>query len=202
MSTPTLAPFITRRRYFEFVRKGRVIQAPIDRFSSDVNSVFRDVERTVAPTLEDNVHGWRKGRSVATAVNHIEHQIGSRLSFDIVDFFPSIEVCRLSRMLNRLNPVLWPRIVPYLGPTGVPNGFPFSPMLANLYLSEIDRRFPIVRYCDNIMVIADDPHRTFLKIERHLGDIGLRSHKVEMDPARFCGQTMKPADPKEVIPLP
>lgn len=149
-------------------------------------------------SLMPNVHGWRPGHSVNTAVRAITMCDGDRLSFDIEKYFCSIDQTRLARRLNRLDPTLWPVIEPFLPPTGIPTGFRFSTTLGNLYLSDIDRRFPIIRYADNIMVIAADPLRVFRKIERHLNDIGLRCHKVVVDPTSFCKQLLLPAHFEEV----
>ena len=57
-------------------------------------------------------------------------------------------------------------------------GVAFSPTLSNLYLHEIDRRFPnAVRYVDNI-IIAGDPRPLIAQ----LSDLGLDVHEIEPSP--------------------
>lgn len=149
------------------------------------------VNELVEPLLADGVHGYRKGHSTHTAVAHIERLPGDRLAFDIVKCFNSIDKKRMKAQLDRLDPTLWRDIDPFLGAKGLRTGPCFVPMLANLYLSDLDHRFGWVRYADNIMIVGDDPERTFLKAQRHLADIGLTCHDIEANPRSFLQQPLK-----------
>lgn len=155
-----------------------------------VQSIHQYLGFLTLNAFPSNVHGWLRGRSVHTAVTDISGRVGERLSFDIVDFFGSINTHRLARKVNRLDPLLWQEIVRFLPEKGIPTGFRFSPLLGNLYLLDIDCRFPIVRYADNIMIVGDDPMRIFQKVQRHLADIDLACHKIEVDPDFFCKQPL------------
>jgi hypothetical protein len=156
-----------------------------------VRKIARQIAAAVQPELSDGVHGWRTGHSVQTACRHIRSLTGERLSFDIEKYFESIDQRRMRQKLDRLDPTLWPSIQRWLPDRGLPSGFAFSPALGNLYLADIDRRFPIVRYCDNIMVVDQDPNRVFEKLERHLADIGLACHEKVCDPVAFCRQRLR-----------
>jgi hypothetical protein len=63
-------------------------------------------------------------------------------------------------------------------------GVAFSPVLSNLYLHEIDHRFPqAVRYSDNIIVAGD-----CRPLVRQLHDLRLEVHEIEQPPTRWLGQ--------------
>jgi hypothetical protein len=177
----------------------RLIQQPLRRHHDEVTDLSLKLRRLYAVRLPSNVHGWRSGHSVATAITDIASRLGSRLSFDLVNFFGAVDQRRLNCKLNHLDPTIWKKIDKFMPAMGIPTGFSFSPLLANLYLEEIDRRFPAVRYADNIMIITDDPERCFIKMRRHLADIGLDCHKIEPDPETFCKSVLPPANPEGVI---
>lgn len=189
-----------RPHFFSYSSKGRDIQRPYDRYVPRVRELASHLSSLVDDLLPANVHGWRRHHSVTTAVEDIRSRTGSLLSFDIYDFFGSVDQERLARKLNRLDAELWPELLPFLPNKGLPTGFAFSPHLGNLYLVDVDRRFPLVRYADNIMIIEEDPHRVFLKMRRHLADIGLTCHEVDFAPTTFCKQSLIQEDSKEVIP--
>lgn len=181
----------TKRPVRPHTKKGRHLISPIHRDELAVKKIAQRISAVVEPELANGVHGWRKGGSVQTAVRHIRLLPGERLSFDIEAYFPSIDQQRMRHKLDRLDPTLWPSIQRWLPDIGLPSGFAFSPALGNLYLADIDRRFPIVRYCDNIMVIDQDPNRVFGKLERHLADIGLTCHEKTISPTTFCKQRLR-----------
>lgn len=180
-------------RFIQYEIDGRLIQRPFGCDDPNIRDIFLRLSALTQDMFSDNVHGWIPRHSVQTAAFDIACRHGRRLSFDIVDFFGSIDQVRLAHKVNRLDATLWPQIVPYLPSRGIPTGFRFSPLLGNLYLREIDQRFPIVRYADNIMIVSDDPERVFLKARRHLSDLDLICHKVELDPVFFCKQPLPKA---------
>lgn len=172
-----------------FVKNRQIHVAP-RHFRLKAKQLSLRIDALLSCILADGVHSYRKGRSVATAVSHISRLPGRRLSFDLEQFFPSIDQHRLKRQLDKLDPTIWVDLEPFLGTEGLPVGLSFSPGLSNLYLSELDRRFGWVRYCDNIVIVSPNPTRLFLKVKRHLADIGLRCHKIEVDPVEFCKQVL------------
>ena len=178
--------FVKKRPVSHIKVKQRSLAVPVQCDKAAVSRVANMVRVAVEPVLSSGVHGWRRGRSVTTAVRHISSMPGDRLSFDIRAYFGSIDQTRLRRKLDRLDATLWPTIARWLPDQGLPTGFAFSPTLANLYLADIDARFPIVRYADNIMVVSEAPEKVFGRLERQLGDVGLECHQVEVAPVRFC----------------
>lgn len=190
MFTPT---YIKRRPMGRtFAKKGRACTQARECDRTYLRNFGRQIAALVEPRLRQNCHGWRKGHSVATAVSDIESRVGNRVVCDVHHYFPTVDQVRLRKMVNKLDATLWSEIAPWLPETGLPTGCAISSPLANLYLSDIDRRFPIVRYADNFLVTADDTERVLRKLQRHLDDIGLQMHEVEHNPARFCGTLLGP----------
>lgn len=142
----------------------------------------------VNPMLPWNVCGWRTGGSVAVAVRRINATPGKRIKFDIVEFFDSVDQDRLKKKCDRLDPTWWPRLSPWIPRHGgLAGGVHFAHTLGNLFLLDLDRRFPqAIRYCDNIMICDDNPERVYHKMRRHLNDIGLEVHEFEENPRAFC----------------
>ena len=175
-----------------FTKKGRVCTQALERDRIYLRNFGQHIAALVETRLSTNCHGWRKGHSVATAVSDIESRAGKRVTCDIRHYFPDIDQARLRKMVNKLDAALWSDIAPWLPETGLLTGCAVSSPLANLYLSDIDRRFPLVRYADNFLVTADDTGPVLHKLQRHLADIGLEMHEVEEDPARFCGTPLSP----------
>ena len=182
-------------RLRRLVVQHREIHAVPPLLEKRARAIQRRVNDAVEPLLAAGVHGYRKGHSVITAIRHIHRLPGARIAFDIENFFGSIDKARLKRMVDKVDASLWWEIDPFLGAKGLRTGPSFSPMLSNLYLSELDHRFGWVRYCDNIMIVAPDADRVFRRARRHLTDIGLMCHEIEVDPTNFLGQSVE-----EVIP--
>ena len=180
-------PTVTHKRPLDHrTRKGRTLRVPIERDRPRIRQLKLAIENVVEPVLPDNIHGWRPDRSVQTAVTRINSMPGERLAFDIRAYFDQIDQQRLKRQLDRLDPCLWPELERWLPEQGLAQGVAFSPVLANLYLAEIDRRHPTVRYADNVMIIDPDPERIYRRLQRQLGDVGLTCHQIDRAPTHFC----------------
>jgi hypothetical protein len=192
MFKPTIPP--QRKHLREFITAGgRSIQAPPFKDHLHCEYLGRELASIINPMLPPNVCGWRTGGSVAVAVNKIHALPGHRTKFDIQQFFPSINQERMKRKLDKISPFIWEAIEPWLTPTGLPTGVHCSPALGNLYMLDIDLRFPnAIRYCDNVMIVDADPERVFMKMQRHLSDIDLVVHEVEYDPSEFCKTALRP----------
>jgi CRISP-associated protein Cas1 len=129
--------------------------------------------------LEDSSYAYRKGLSRAAAAVAIEraHDEGFRwvLDADIESFFDCVDHARLFAKLEALYPgePLVPLLerwvaapVEFQGRVierrrGLPQGAVVSPLLANLYLDELDEEllaqgFRLVRYADDFVVLCRD----------------------------------------------
>lgn len=162
------------------------------------------LDHLVDPLLGPGVHGWRRGHSVATAVERIASMPDPRISCDIVSYFSCIEQDRLARMVRRLDPHLWHDLEPWMPPggIGVPEGCACSPSLANLYLTDVDNRWPeLTRYGDNVILSGPRVHRKLPALRCQLLNIGLLLHDVVVGPESFCGQVL-PTPIREVDPSP
>lgn len=134
------------------------------------------IAQVLAPRLdsemEDASFAYRAGRGVADAVKRVE-QLRKQgyvwtLDADIDDFFDTIPidilVARLVRSVSE-GPLVevistWLEQGAVNG-RGIAQGSPLSPLLANLYLDELDERMStggvrIVRYADDFVVLAKD----------------------------------------------
>lgn len=130
--------------------------------------------------FEDCSYAFREGRSVKDAVHRIDklRRQGFRwvVDADIEGFFDNIDHGRLIARLGRLplEPYVlslferWIRAEIYDGnrifslTRGIPQGSVVSPMLANLFLDELDENLALfgqalVRYADDFLVLCKNP---------------------------------------------
>ena len=136
------------------------------------------LERRVESRLGPMAHGYRRGLGTGTAISAANSLLaGGRKHFgrtDITKFFDRIDRERLladvqalgvdkslvrvvARSLDRgaVEGVSW-----HDDGVGVPQGSAFSPMLANLYLADVDadmtqRGFSAIRYGDDVLILAE-----------------------------------------------
>jgi group II intron reverse transcriptase/maturase/CRISPR-associated endonuclease Cas1 len=166
----------------------------------------RAVAQVLAPAvdtlLEDCSYAYRKGFSRAGAARALEiaYQDGYRyvLDADVESFFDAVDHRRLFAKLH----ALWPLdpVVPLLedwvrAPVvfdgrridrdrGLPQGGAVSPLLANLFLDELDEEvlgagFRLVRYADDFVVLAkdlDEAKRAREVVHEALAELGMRLH--------------------------
>lgn len=132
------------------------------------------VALTIGPTLdaemEDSSFAYRRGRGVVQAVRRVAtlRRQGFRwtVDADIDSYFDSIPHERLLDRLERStgDDALIDLIAHWLewyapGGVGVPQGSPISPLLANLYLDDVDEAMAahglrLVRYADDFVLLA------------------------------------------------
>jgi group II intron reverse transcriptase/maturase len=141
------------------------------------SAVFLITRETFEAEFEDTSHAYRLGRSVRTAIHQI-HRLRDQgylwvVDADIDGFFDSIPHQPLLARLRRLgfDPRLdrlftqWMQAEVYDGrrifrlTRGVPQGAVVSPLLANLFLDELDENLALfgrtaVRYADDFVVLC------------------------------------------------
>jgi CRISPR-associated protein Cas1 len=145
------------------------------------------VARVITPLLdrafEHASYGYRSGHSVAKAVARVAHWRDQGYHWvvdaDIQSYFDNIDHALLLDKLRRtiqdhsLLPLieLWlsatvqpadPAEQPFLLTKGLPQGSPLSPVLANLYLDDLDealleRDLRLVRFADDFVILCRDP---------------------------------------------
>ena len=141
------------------------------------------LRRAIGPRLRPSVHGYRSGRSTFTAAATLVgalHRGHVHLSMlDVADFYGSIDRALLH---DRLAAILQPEQVALIdalvaapvrvsgrlhwAERGVPLGRPIGPLVANLYLLDLDEAMATpelvegtvyVRYADDLLVAARSP---------------------------------------------
>jgi len=155
------------------------------------------LDGVIEPLLSEAVHGWRPRRGVATAVSRITAMTGTLIGLDIVEYFTNIDQERLGSLVRRQVPDgqrLWRRIEACLPEFGLPDGAPFAPLLANLYLTPLDARFPtLTRYGDNIVVVVErksEVSRALRRVRQSLNEMGLATHEHQIGGVNFCNQVL------------
>ena len=145
--------------------------------------------------FEDASFGYRPGRGVDDAIRRVESLRREgfvwTLDADIDDYFDSVPVDRMMDRLARSvseSPLtsligLWLEHGARIG-RGLPQGSPLSPLLANLYLDDLDEAFSgrglrIVRYADDFVILAKD--RPALEETRGKLDKLLAAHGLRLD---------------------
>jgi CRISP-associated protein Cas1 len=181
----------------------RKLSIPCVRDRVAQSAVAQVLMRRLDPHMEDASFGYRVGRSVADAVKRVEQlrKLGYvwTLDADIDDFFATIPIDPLITILLRSvseSPLVelistWLEQGATLG-RGIAQGSPLSPLLANLYLDELDERMStggvrIVRYADDFVVLAKDRPAVEAargRVEKLLGAHGL---KLDAEKTRVRG---------------
>lgn len=154
--------------------------------------------------FENCSFAYRKGRSVRQAILKVReyYDQGYRwvLDADIDAFFDNVPHDRLLDKVNRLiadckvqNLIrLWVEAELWDGENvsrlklGIPQGSVVSPMLANLYLDELDEELlahgqRLVRYADDFLVLSKDQSKA--QEAAHLTEAVLRLMELELDEA-------------------
>ena len=165
--------------------------------------------------FEEESIGFRKGVSRQKAIEMVRSAIAEGYQYviesDIEDFFPSVDLNHLGRLLDHylpsgdslikglilktvqngyiLNGTLHQRI------KGIAQGSPLSPLLANLYLDSFDeevRRWSVklIRYADDFVIMTrskEEAEQVLSRTESFLSTIGLRIKK-EKTAIRHIGE--------------
>lgn len=149
------------------------------------------------PTFSDSSHGFRPGRSAHDAVKEWQKEGNQRgkqcyvVDCDLKSFFDTVDHQKLMSRLRERIPDC--RLLELIGKflkagvvlpdgsveetrTGVPQGGPLSPLLANILLDELDheleaRGHSFVRYADDFVILCTSPsagRRILDSIRRYL----------------------------------
>lgn len=151
-------------------------------------SVLREIEPIIEKELEHCSYAYRKGRSVQQAVQqvHIWFMKGYRwvVDADIDAFFDNvnheklihkIEDCLTNEEIFHLikqwiKAEIWDGNSIEIAKKGIPPGSPISPILANLFLDELDENllnegFKPIRYADDFLILCKDRDRATQALE-------------------------------------
>lgn len=157
--------------------KPRVLCIPSIRDRVIQKAVLNLIEPVLDKEFEDCSFAYRKGYSVKRAVYQIKAYYNKGyhwiIDADVDDFFDNVDH---DRLMEKFKPVidnedirhlvrLWLKTEIWDGETltipekGIPQGSPISPVLANLFLDEIDEQlaengFKYVRYADNYLLLG------------------------------------------------
>lgn len=218
----TYQPLPLRQRFIPKKKGGwRELGVPTVRDRVVQQALLQVLHPIMEAEFEPNSFAYRPGRSHRLAVEQVAHW-GSRgyewvLDADIVRFFERVQHPRLlAAVQERLDePWLIALIQRWLAagvltpegvvvPTsGIAQGSPLSPMLANVYLDDFDTGLAqaghkLVRYADDFVVLARNRSRLmegYALVVALLADLGLDLHpdKTRLTTFnqgfRFCPQT-------------
>jgi group II intron reverse transcriptase/maturase len=189
---------LIRRRYHPLpllqfkIPKGetkiRSLSVPAVRDRVLQSAVYLITKEIFEAEFEECSYAFREGRSVKDAVHRIDQlrRQGFRwiVDADIEGFFDNIDHDRLLARLRKLpiDPYVlslferWIRVEVYDGSRifpltrGIPQGSVVSPMLANLFLDELDENLALfgqtlVRYADDFLVLCKEPDEAAQALE-------------------------------------
>jgi RNA-directed DNA polymerase len=215
----------------------RPISIPTVRDRVVQGAVKNVLEPIFERTFSDTSFGFRPNRNAKQALKRVEKQLNQGLCYaidcDIKSYFDTIPHEKLigkvkekvtdSRIINLLEMMLEQGILEthkeWTPTQGTPQGGVISPLLANIYLNELDhllilRGVSPTRYADDLVVLCDSKEQaedTLRLIKRWMEDEGLMLHPVktkivDMSQPRaeldFLGYTFKRTDRGRLIRFP
>ena len=184
----------------------RLLSVPAVRDRIAQTAVFLATREIFEAEFENLSHGYRKGRGVRTALYDIKEWRDKGYRFavdaDIDSYFDSVPHALLLEKLYRLFPQepqllhlfeKWIRAEIYDGQRiwtldkGIPQGSVISPVLANLFLDELDETLTefglkLVRYADDFLVLTKTEAEARDAVE--ITDMMLDDLKLELNPLK------------------
>lgn len=162
--------------------EARALSIPAVRDRVAQTAVLQYIEPILEKEFEDCSFAYRRGRSVKMAVQRIEeyYNQGYRwvVEADIDSFFDTVDHDLLMNKVRKcindndivnlirqwITAAVWDGTSVTVLNKGIPQGSPISPVLANLFLDELDEAFlhqgyRIVRYADDFIVLCKSPDK-------------------------------------------
>ena len=151
-------------------------------------AVLHEIGPVLENEFEEYSFAYRKGRSVKQAVYKVKeyYEAGYRwvVDADIDAFFDSVDhnllIAKIKRYIKDENILrlieLWIKAEVWDGESikvidrGIPQGSPISPVLANLFLDELDeailkKGYKYVRYADDFLILCKTPEKAKQSLE-------------------------------------
>lgn len=184
----------------------RFLSVPTVRDRTAQAAVFLVTRDIFEAEFENISHGYREGRGVRTAVYDIKtwRDKGYRFAVDadIDSYFDSVPHDLLLKKLRKLFPnepellrlfEKWIRAEVYDGSRiwalekGIPQGAVVSPVLANLFLDELDEtlmgfKLKLVRYADDFLILTKTEKQAQEAIE--ITDMALDDMQLDLNPVK------------------
>ncbi|MBE9580235.1 MAG: RNA-directed DNA polymerase, partial [Proteobacteria bacterium] len=168
--------------------EARALCVPVVRDRVVQTAALKIIEPVLEKEFEECSFAYRKGRSVKHAVYKIKeyYDKGYRwvINADIDAFFDNVEHRLLLEKFKQyvhepgihrlveqwLNVEVWDGISLTRLEKGIPQGSPISPIMANLFLDELDEKmlkkdYKFVRYADDFIVLCKKPHEARSALE-------------------------------------
>ena len=165
-------------------------------------AVQQVLNESLEPLMAQQSHGYRPGRSRITASQSVQKawREGYRWVYegDVHDFFDSVQWQKVGERLSAIyyNDPLVNALLQWIQPavwfegerierqSGLPQGSPISPVLANLMLDDFDSDmevagFRLIRYADDFVVLCKSPEeaeQAQALAQQSLGEHGLELH--------------------------
>lgn len=191
----------------------RVLLIPTVRDRIVQTAVARRLSKSFEPEFLDSSYAYRPGRSVDRAIARViqwrERNCQFAITADIHAFFDRVSHRILLDKLQSdadARPALslleqwirawyWDGHRPHRLRRGVAQGSPISPLLANYFLSEFDRRMEavsarLIRYADDILLLcesSEESGRLLEKVRDELGHLALELNPEKTEQRSFTG---------------